>query len=774
MSDRRGRLTLFLGLLLTVVALAVLGAWRLRQTVSESREQLAVLRQSLEPAEARGTATPVEQRAQQLCAQAGELERQLGPLPELAGAVGPLSTLAGQLPQVGGQAASTLALTAAASDAFAGLRVVCQQLEPLLTAEPGGDVPSRLSVLASARPQLREASSRLRAAQARLATVDPATLDGSTRVLYDALAPRLPLVAARVALLAELPALLGYDGPRTYLVLGQNTDELRPTGGFIGTSGIVSLDHGRVVQRQYGNSLLLNLPPDRQVLPPAPLERYMQAAYWHLHEANWWPDYPSSAQQVVYFYNLVRTQRLAGVVAIDQDVVSHLLEVTGPIVLPEYGEVVDAENVRDRLDYQVHFRAPASVQYDRKGFVSALFAALIDRLSALPSERWRDLAKAFDHALADQHLLVWTPDPQTQRVFGALGWDGRMLATDGDYLFPVSANLGKNKVNREVEQNLAYAVEAGPDGRLIGRATLTIRNRRASADPGPFPTADYRDYLRVYVPAQSELLRGGGFEAPPETLQECGRTAFAGLVVVPPGQERTVELEYRLPATLTADRYSLLVQKQPGTPPTPLQVTMPGARAGQLAVTLDEHRAFALQDVELVERPWRALARAESLEPACAVWTEPPRQLQPPARIEIPAIGVQAPVVPLGVEPNGTLASPSNGSDVGWYVQSARPGQVGNMIVSGHVDWERRLAVFWRLRELRPGDRIVVAAQDGQRYQYTVAWTRQVDARTTALDDILGPTAERWLTLITCGGTFDAQTRDYTERVVVRARLEAT
>jgi hypothetical protein len=67
-----------------------------------------------------------------------------------------------------------------------------------------------------------------------------------------------------------------------------------------------------------------------------------------------------------------------------------------------------------------------------------------------------------------------------------------------------------------------------------------------------------------------------------------------------------------------------------------------------------------------------------------------------------------------------------------------------------------------------------VVGQDGARYRYEVEWSRSVDAWNAPLDQILGPTTQRWLTLITCGGTFNQTTREYSERLIVRARLAGT
>jgi LPXTG-site transpeptidase (sortase) family protein len=563
--------------------------------------------------------------------------------------------------------------------------------------------------------------------------------------------------------------MLGYDGPRRYLVLGQNSDELRPTGGFIGTSGVVTFEQGRVVEQRYGSSFDLNVPFDRMVPPPAPLVRFMGAGYWHLREANWAPDFPSTARQAQYFFHLHADDPLAGVIAIDQDFVAQLLAVVGPTSVPGYDEVVTPENVRDRLDYQVHV-VSGDTEARRKGFVSALFPVLMERLATLPRERLGDLVVAMNRALAGQDLLLWLDDPRAQQALANLAWDGHLLSSTGDYLFLVNANLGANKINREVEQELDYTVSIDAESRLVARASVLLKNRRPTADPGPYKTADYRDFMRLFVPRGSELVAAAGFDSTPQSADECGRTTFSGLVVVPPGEDRRVELTYRLPATIGPANYSLVVQKQPGSGAFPVRVRREVGPEAEVSLGLWTHHTITPTDDGLVAARW-VQAGPEPTTPVCAVHTEPPQLLARPTAISIPRLDISSQVEPLGIQADGVLEAPSTGDMVGWYEVGARPGQVGNMVISGHLDLDKRPAVFWRLGKLRVGDRIEVLADDQGHYTYEVAWVRDVDAASAPLDDILGPTTERWLTLITCGGPFDPRTGEYQSRTVVRAKL---
>jgi len=142
----------------------------------------------------------------------------------------------------------------------------------------------------------------------------------------------------------------------------------------------------------------------------------------------------------------------------------------------------------------------------------------------------------------------------------------------------------------------------------------------------------------------------------------------------------------------------------------------------------------------------------------------------PVDRLVIPKIGVDAPVVTVGVDGQGIMQSPRTAFEVGWYDFTARPGTGGNAVFSGHVDFASvGAAVFWDLRELGPGDLVEVRLADGTAYQYLVVSNVSYAGDDAPIADIVGPTGKDTVTLITCTGTFNREVRQYSHRLVVRA-----
>jgi sortase (surface protein transpeptidase) len=156
--------------------------------------------------------------------------------------------------------------------------------------------------------------------------------------------------------------------------------------------------------------------------------------------------------------------------------------------------------------------------------------------------------------------------------------------------------------------------------------------------------------------------------------------------------------------------------------------------------------------------------------PAQASAVGPPESAGAPLRISIPAIGVDAAVVGVGLRADGAMEVPAV-DRAGWYRLGPRPGQPGPAVIVGHVDSRRGPAVFYRLRQLHRGDGIVVRRTGGTTTAFTVEAVEQQPKSSLPVGRIWNRTAEPVLRLITCGGTFDRTSRHYRDNVIVYAKL---
>ncbi len=138
-----------------------------------------------------------------------------------------------------------------------------------------------------------------------------------------------------------------------------------------------------------------------------------------------------------------------------------------------------------------------------------------------------------------------------------------------------------------------------------------------------------------------------------------------------------------------------------------------------------------------------------------------------PVALRIPAIGVRTRLIRLGITQQGTLQVPGSPTVAGWYTGSPRPGEIGSSIIAGHIDSYLGPGIFYRLRELHPGNRIYVLQADGRLAVFRVTGVHQYPKAHFPTAAVYGPVPDAELHLITCGGTFDYATRRYLSNVVV-------
>jgi LPXTG-site transpeptidase (sortase) family protein len=144
-----------------------------------------------------------------------------------------------------------------------------------------------------------------------------------------------------------------------------------------------------------------------------------------------------------------------------------------------------------------------------------------------------------------------------------------------------------------------------------------------------------------------------------------------------------------------------------------------------------------------------------------------------PLKVTIPKIKAESSLIPLGLEPDGTLQVPpvSTPMQAGWYREGPTPGETGPAVIAGHVDGMKRPGIFFRLRELSVGDVVLVERSDRTTAKFTVSDKQQVSKSRFPTERVYGDTAEPELRLITCGGAFDRSGHNYLDNIIVYAKL---
>lgn len=139
--------------------------------------------------------------------------------------------------------------------------------------------------------------------------------------------------------------------------------------------------------------------------------------------------------------------------------------------------------------------------------------------------------------------------------------------------------------------------------------------------------------------------------------------------------------------------------------------------------------------------------------------------------MRIPAIGVDASLMDLGLRADGTMEVPPDGIRAGWYTGAPVPGEPGPAVIAGHVDWGGHPGVFSRLVALQPDDRVVVSREDGTTAEFRVTRVERFPKNDFPTELVYGDIGHAGLRLITCGGSFDRRARSYDDNVIAFAEL---
>ncbi|MER5393001.1 class F sortase [Saccharopolyspora sp. NPDC002686] len=204
------------------------------------------------------------------------------------------------------------------------------------------------------------------------------------------------------------------------------------------------------------------------------------------------------------------------------------------------------------------------------------------------------------------------------------------------------------------------------------------------------------------------------------------------------------------------------------TVPHRARVGIRGGRAVAAApVCIVAALSFALSGCSAADQPLdlRTAAPAQQVQAASAL------SPAPPTWIEIPRIGARSSLLPMGLNPDRTVETPSvhEPMQAGWYRYSPTPGEVGPAVVLGHVNGDGQDGIFARLDELRPGDEVRIGREDGQVARFVVHRMAQEPKSGFPRDEVYGDTTDPQLRLITCGGSFDRSARSYRDNIIAFA-----
>ena len=460
----------------------------------------------------------------------------------------------------------------------------------LVGGSDGDTVTSHISsgervveLLALGRGRFMAASDRLDLAMSRLESMDLGSVTPEVLLTVEQLRGTHEQLTEASDLMLSASDLLtvafGLSGDQTYLILAQNNDELRPSGGYMSTYGWMVMRNGRVVDYDYSATTTTNPNP-----PPLTVEMPFEIPAWWLSfrepvyaawDGSWSPDFRTTAEMTMWYYNAGNNPHspVTGAVGIDVTGFQMLLAALGPISVDGYDVTVDSTNFRDVI-YTI--RAEGEGDLPHKQFLTALYKQIFEEWQSVDDVDTNSaLLGAMLQGLQEQHIMLYFSDANLNQSVEQLRWSGSQgTGTDTDYLMAVEANLG-NKSNHSVIRQTTYDADITADGTVQSRVSIaydypaSLADNDPAVDPEHHGALDYRTLLQVIGPAQSQDVEAMEPDLSFRVVEQPEHTLITTLLTVPYDQTERVQYAYTTPDLVATfgpyQRYRLHIDKQPGT-----------------------------------------------------------------------------------------------------------------------------------------------------------------------------------------------------------------
>jgi len=399
----------------------------------------------------------------------------------------------------------------------------------------------------------------------------------------------------------SLLEILGHDQWQRYLLVFTNNNELRGVGGFMGSYALLDVDRGRIKNLEIPPGGTYDSQGNLMVYQASPKPLQLINPRWEFQDANWSPDFPTTAEKIRWFYEQSEGATVDGVIVITSAAVESMLNYIGPVNLAGYNTIVTSENLEEALQQNIR-QARDEGSPTPKQILSDLAPLLLDQITQLDKEKMIGFLDLVHEQLKAKQIVINFSDEDLQQLALALDYGGAVKKSEADYLLIVNSNIAGGKTDQVIDRTYNLTTQVGPNGDIVNTLSLTFEHHGIKGTD-IFTGVQNNNYLRVYVPLGSTLISASGFERPNSSLfesppsyykqdvqlasieqtakfdadtktdiyQDMGKTVFGNWLRVKPGETKTVTLSYRLPfrfgeiSSQGKTVHSLLWQKQSGT-----------------------------------------------------------------------------------------------------------------------------------------------------------------------------------------------------------------
>jgi hypothetical protein len=478
------------------------------------------------------------------------------------------------------------------------------------------------------------------------------TLSGRIQPYADAFDAALRLGGLSSEIMPILARRLSDQQPFTALVLAQNNDELRATGGFITAVARLQIDAAGKVDLVFLNSYAVDNPERVLLHPAAPaaMQLYMKLPLWVFRDANWSPDYPTTARQAAALYALDNDVTPDMIIGVNLNVVRDLTDALAPLKVEGVADPLDGSSVLDQMRRAWNITPETYTDAESKDFLKPFMAALIDAIrQASPTTQAKALA-AVAKSLDSRDIMLFSTQDEIQDAIKRCGWDGAQhtpAQNKHDYLMWVESNVGYNKVGPNIRRKVTHHVSLVDPTTPFAQATLQLENinpavscaENAGTGSGTYEqrmVVCYWALLRAYLPAGATLLNHNLTPIPAGSMftradtsgaaslypDGASRSVIEGLALIPAAESHAITFTVRLPEQIIQKNedgtftYRLLIQRQAGVAPYPFALiidlpsgaqvvssSIPMDRRSETSIVFDIETLPPMQEIAVTFRP---------------------------------------------------------------------------------------------------------------------------------------------------------------------------
>jgi len=307
-------------------------------------------------------------------------------------------------------------------------------------------------------------------------------------------------------------ALLNSESERHILLLFQNPAEIRPAGGFLGSYADVAISKGQMTEMDVRDIYDPDGQLDIKVVPPKEIQTVTEK--WGARDANWFADFRASAENVIWFLEQSKIYSEKNVtfdmaIAVNIPVVESLIELTGPIALPEYNLIISKENFLREVQREVEVGKDKKTIGQPKTILKKLAPIILERLKTLNDAEKENLIKSLSTHVEQKDIMIYAKDPSIQSFMHTYDFDGSLheLSNNffGSYLSVINTNVAGGKTDEFMSQLIDATIHIDTSGSLLTDVSIT-RKHDGGDERDPWWNVNNKNYIQVYTNPGSSLV----------------------------------------------------------------------------------------------------------------------------------------------------------------------------------------------------------------------------------------------------------------------------